>query len=117
MTPALIIRENFRKMTKRSIKGKEINRSLTGQLTYSAVVDLMQNQTAILITNEQPRAEIETSGAALAGNIRKKKTVNNEKETYCDRFGKSPGERVVTGIIFIIAVLLLSLPGWMYHHR
>ena len=101
-------------MTKSSPKDEVINGSLPNS---SAVADLTQNQTAILITNEQPRAEIETSGATLAGNIRKKKTVNNEEETYCDYFGKSPGERVITGLIFIIAVFLLSLPKLMYYLR
>ena len=57
-------------MTKKSTKSKEINGSLQN---YSAVDNLTQNQTAILITIEQPRAEIETSGAALAGNIRDQK--------------------------------------------
>ena len=80
---------------------------------YSAVADLRQKQTAILITNEQPRAEIETSGAALPGNTRKKKTVNNEEETDCDFFGKSTGERVVTALIFILLIFLLGLKRWV----
>ena len=79
-------------MTKSSTKSEEINGSLPNS---SAVADLTQNQTAILITNEQPRAEIKTSGAALAGNIR------DQKRKCCN------WEWVFSSLMILLIVLYL----------
>lgn len=81
-------------MTKNLIKSKEINRSLPG---YSAVADLTQNQTAISITNEQPRAEIKTSAAALAGNLR------NQEGKCCN------WEKVFTGLLVFLMGIFVGI--------
>ena len=90
-------------MTKNSIKSKEINRSLPG---YSAVADLTQNQTAILIANEQPRAEIKTSGAALAGNL------GNQKGKCCNWV------KVFTGlVVFLMGIsvgISIGISYWYF---
>ena len=90
-------------MTKSSPKGEVINGSLPNS---SAVADLTQNQTAILITNEQPRAEIETSGAALAGNL------GNQKGKCCNWV------KVFTGlVVFLMGIsvgISIGISYWYF---
>ena len=78
-------------MTKNSNKNREINGSLPD---HSAVAHPTQNQTAILITNEQPRIENEVSKAVSAENNRQQKRKCCSWET-------------------VIVVLVFFLPYWL----
>ena len=76
-------------MTKNSNKNREINGSLPD---HSAFTDLTQNQTAILITNEQPRIGKEFSKAVSAEN-NQLGIINWE---YCS------WEKALTGVLITI---------------
>ena len=76
-------------MTKSSDKNKEISGSLPD---HSGVTDLTQNQTAILITNEQPRVE----NAVLAENNRQ------QKRNCCS------WEKLFSGLMVFLIYLLLQ---------
>ena len=80
-------------MTKSSDKNKEINGSLAD---HSGVTDLAQNQTAILVTNEQSRVEHEVSKAVLTENKRQ------QKRNSCS------GQKVFSGLMIFLIYLVLQ---------
>jgi len=79
-------------MTSNSTKNKEINYSPQG---YNTVSDQAQDQTAILIENEQLRAENEAARAVLTAHRRQQE----ENKKCCSGPGAVCGGLLTVGII------------------